>query len=228
MEENKNKSKILIIILLIIVIGLVGYLAYDKLILEKDAVSDIGTNCNNQNEDDNNQENQKDDSLKEEQLMNNSYETFKNNLIKSRMEQYNKYYRTMSISSECGDKVSYSARLEANGDLLISYYGDFAKEYNDYKLASNVLSFNIVTIGQGGCSMLYYINSDGTVSSVDTEYSFLNSSVNSRLKTFNNVGNLKNIVSIIAGDVGCSPDKFVCSGARVPLFIDIYGNVYNV
>ena len=200
MEKKRNSLMIVTIILLIASIGLLGFTISNKFLSNNDVKENLSDNCDS---DQNN-------------LTTNSYEIFKNNIIKSR-ETAKSFY----ASSSC-DNISYVVSIDKSGDLFISYFGDLEKKYNNYKLSSNVLSFNIVPTGQGGCSSLYFLNLDGSVSSVETEYAFLNaSSSTNELKIVNNIGNYKNIVSIVEGESGGM------SGARIPLFIDINGNVYS-
>ena len=189
--------------MLLIIVGLVGYIIYDKIIQDSNSnVPTIDNNSSNGND---------------------AFETFRSN-IKNNMKNNNNY--NISLFGEftpnsSNKKIQYRVSLNSKNELRISYYSGSTSQYNDYKLADDVLGFNIVSTGQGGLKTLYFINYDGSVSAIETEYTFLNDqNLNNKLEIRNNVGNLKNIVSIISGSTND------VSGANIPLFIDIYGNIH--
>ncbi len=130
----------------------------------------------------------------------NSYEIFSNNLKNSISSKYNKYNCNYDYIINDFITDGYSIILDNNNDFYVQYTNsELNNKYGKYKISENVLNFNLVKTGQNGVNMLYYINEDGTVSSADTEYSVAN---NEEITIKNNIGNYKNIVSIIDDTFG--------------------------
>lgn len=201
MEKNNKRLMILIAILCVLILGLVFYITYDK-------ISDVEKNENfvtdNKNELlDNEREN--------------SYKVFANNLNSqfSKFDSNNYCYKKVESNIVDG---GYSVWLDKDGNLFIKYFKDELNNlYGDYKIADKVLSFYIITSGNGGGNVLYFINSDGSVSQADVEYGIGNS--NSIDVT--NIG-YKNIVTIIEGTFGDGN-----TGVHGAIFIDIDGNIFS-
>jgi len=193
-----KKSSIIITILLILVLGLGGYIVYDKVLIE----NSLDTS---QNDDD-------------EKRKVNSYELFRNNLLKEREKSFaaddGYYYSTMADSAKTVNK-NYYIVLKSNGDLEVTESG------KTDVIGKNVLSFYVIYNELNGVDELYFINYDGSVSWV----SFVASEETNKYKITNNLGNLKEIVSIVSGDSHCQSTENVPCGGASPLFIDINGNV---
>ena len=149
---------------------------------------------------------------------NNSYELFAKNL-KSQFSKYddnNKNSICVNVN-EIGE--GYEVYLTKEQTLYVKYYNkELNDKYGEYKIADNVLSFNVVPTGQGGGNMLFFINEDGTVGSADTEYGI---GTNNQITVRKDLG-YKNIVSVISGVFG---NEF--TGVRGPIFIDINGNIFS-
>lgn len=125
------------------------------------------------------------------------------------------------------DDGYYDVSLKSDGDLLISHIGNLEKEYDKYKIASNVLNFYIIYDGMRGRDDLYYINSDGSVSYV--QYYLSESEERIKQKITNNYGSLKNIVSVISLEGRCDiqENHFYGNEEFSAFFIDINENVYG-
>lgn len=218
-EYWKKKNLVLItlvIILCLIVVALSGFIAYDKILNTKNNESQVIEN--NQKEDNTDENNIEEEKTKEENDTNeNLYEIFSNNLknsISNKYDSNNTNYKY--IKSDCV-KNGYLIELSPTGELFVNYSSDSMPK--NYKISDNVLSFYVINTGQDVCNTLYYINEDGTVSSAQTEYIITN---DENIDIKNNIGNFKNIVSIVEGIFG---DGYTCSHG--PIFIDINGNIYS-
>ena len=203
--ENKKNSKgliVLVIILIICVLGLTGYILYDK-----------------NNKSDNISLGNENKTTAEQKKENNNYKSFSSNLkseISKKYDSNNLNYQT--ISNEVV-KDGYEVFLTKENTLYVKYNNvELLSKYGKYKIADNVLNFYIISTGQGGGNTLYFINEDGTVGSADTEYSIENEN---QIKIKNDIG-YKNIVSIVNGTFG---DGY--SGVNGPIFIDIDGNIFS-
>lgn len=203
--ENKKNSKgliVLVIILIICVLGLTGYILYNK--------NHKGDSDNLVNE------NQK---TNEQTKENNIYKNFSSNLkseISKKYDSNNLNYQT--ISNEVV-KDGYEVFLTKENTLYVKYNNaNLLAKYGEYKIAENVLNFYIISTGQGGGNTLYFINEDGTVGSADTEYNIENEN---QINIKKDIG-YKNIVSIVNGTFG---DGY--SGVNGPIFIDIEGNIFS-
>lgn len=212
--ENKNNN-VLVIILLIVVVCLTGFIVYDKVSSNKNNFNPTENNGNNTNQ------NNQDNNVKE---TSNSFELFKNNLIKERKEKYDtskdKYIVNTDSAQTTYSAIKYNVRLNNNGDLEVSYIK------NDQTLtktiASNVLLYEITYAGNGGSKELFFIKEDGTVSQYQIES--LVDGYNGNIEVKNNLGNFKNIVAIISGTVK-ENDTTVSFN---PSFVDINGNILSL
>ena len=194
MENQKKSNNVLLIILVILVLGLGGFIVYDKVLKDNKPTEEIDVNNN----------------------LSNSYELFAKNL-KSQFSKYdinNKNY--LSVDSVIVG--SFEVYLTEEQDLIINYSNKELDDiFGNYKIADHVLSFNIISTGQGGGHTLYFINEDGTVGSADIEYWVTE---RKQIQVKKDLG-FKNIVNITGGTFG------EYSGARAPIFIDINGNIFS-
>lgn len=206
--ESKNKNTglvVIIVILLLAVIGLGGYIVYDKVL----------KNSSNETENNDNKpsDNLKDTDQNGQTTKNNNYQLFASNLKNefSKYDEKNRPYLNVISTIGNGNFIIY---LTENRELYIKYYNKDKKA--EHKIADNVLSFNAVTVGKGGGKMLYFINEDGTVGSADIEFG-----LEKEITVKKDLG-YKNIVSIVGGIFG--DEENVINDV---VFIDIDGNIYS-
>lgn len=122
----------------------------------------------------------------------------------------------VSIMSGVEDSLvgDYIVRLSNDGLLSIEY----SNESSVRNISDNVLSYYLINTGQDIGKTLFFIKEDGTVSMASIEYGY---SALSDIEIENNVNGLKDIVTILEGSYSEGE-----SGSHVPIFIDIYGNMY--
>lgn len=205
--ENKNNN-VLVIILLIVVVCLTGFIVYDNVSSNKNNSNPTENNGNNTNQ------NNQDNNVKE---TSNSFELFKNNLIKERKEKYDTSKDKYIVDSK--SEKDYTISLLANGDLKLKVNN---KSNKDKVIAKNVLLYEIAYVGQGGMKSVYFVKEDGTVSS----YFVDNYVTNGKDEAVNNnIGNFKDVIAIIPGTVELKNDP---SGGMEPNFIDINGNILSL
>lgn len=209
--ESKNKNTglvVIIVILLLAVIGLGGYIVYDKVLKD---LSNGTVNNDNKTSD-----NLKDNNQDGKTTKNNNYQLFASNLKNefSKFSSHNRPYLNVQSMMENGDYVVY---LTENQELYIKYYKEELKnKFGDYKITDKVIGYNVVPTGNGGGKMLYFINEDGTVGSADIE--FISSS---NIAVKKDLG-YKNIVSIVGGIFGLGG-----GGAYDVIFVDINGRIHS-
>ena len=205
--ENKNNN-VLVIILLIVVVCLTGFIVYDNVSSNKNNSNPTENNGNNTNQ------NNQDNNVKE---TSNSFELFKNNLIKERKEKYDTSKDKYIVDSK--SEKDYTISLLANGDLKLTVNN---KSNKDKVIAKNVLLYEITYVGNGGMKSVYFVKEDGTVSS----YFVDNYVTNGKDEAVNNnIGNFKDVIAIIPGMVELKNDP---SGGMEPNFIDINGNILSL
>lgn len=205
--ENKNNN-VLVIILLIVVVCLTGFIVYDNVSSNKNNSNPTENNGNNTNQ------NNQDNNVKE---TSNSFELFKNNLIKERKEKYDTSKDKYIVDSK--SEKDYTISLLANGDLKLTVNN---KSNKDKVIAKNVLLYEITYVGNGGMKSVYFVKEDGTVSS----YFVDNYVTNGKDEAVNNnIGNFKDVIAIIPGTVELKNDP---SGGMEPNFIDINGNILSL
>lgn len=205
MEQKNTGLIICIVILSLLVVGLGGFIIYDKVLNNKNIEKNQNNNevVNNQNQ---------------ENSSNNSYELFSKKL-KSQFSKYDdNNLNYMHVNSDIVED-GYEVYLTKNQSLFVRYFNSrLNAKLGEYKIADNVLSFNVVAAGQGGGNTLFFINEDGTVGSADTEYGI---ETNNQITIKKDIGH-KNIISIISGTFG---DEY--TGFEGPIFIDINGNILS-
>ena len=205
--ENKNNN-VLVIILLIVVVCLTGFIVYDNVSSNKNNSNPTENNGNNTNQ------NNQDNNVKE---TSNSFELFKNNLIKERKEKYDTSKDKYIVDSK--SEKDYTISLLANGDLKLTVNN---KSNKDKVIAKNVLLYEIAYVGQGGMKSVYFVKEDGTVSSYFVD-NYVTNGKDEEVK--NNIGNFKDVIAIIPGTVELKNDP---SGGMEPNFIDINGNILSL
>ncbi len=200
------KKNIVIVILLILVLGLAGYLGYDKFLSEK-AVENASDNTNSEIADTTKADNTEND-----------YQIFAKNL-KSQLSRYDENNLNRQFVNNDNVRYPYTIYLNENGSLFVKYSNsELNAKYGDYKISDDVLSFYVIETGNGGMSMLYFINDDGTVGSANVHFI---EGATDQITVKKDIG-YKNIVSIVSGSFG---DGY--SGAQGPIFIDINGNIFS-
>lgn len=111
---------------------------------------------------------------------------------------------------------SYSLDLDSNGNLSIQFTDEKLEEtYATDKLATDIIAYYNIFIGQDASRVLYVIKSDGTLwrTSIEPVCWEENYQI-----SFEKESKYKNIVSIV-GSFG--------PGAMQPLFIDIEGKIFE-
>lgn len=197
--EKKNTWLIIILSFLVVILG--GYVFFDNY---KDRL------LINENDELNNEDTNIDGNIK------NNYSIFANNLKENVSNFGNKNY--LFVSNSVIDD-GYEVYMDNNGDLFIKYFDDsLSVKFGNYKISSNVLSFNVVGVGNGGGNNLYFINENGTVGSADIEFGVMN---DGKITVNKDLG-YKNIVNIVSGTFD---DGY--TGVHGPLFIDINGNIFS-
>jgi len=201
MVENKNNILIaFMIILVFIVLGLLGYIVYDKVILD-----DNDTNISNVDKGNNVE-------LSADELYANYLKKLKNNLN----EVYKEYDAEVSIDSNSyvWDK-GYNFTITKDGRLLMTLLPEeYEEKYNNYELSKNVLQMFLVETGNGGYKTLYFIKEDGSLNSFCIEC-ISNDKFEIKKEKY------KNIVNVVE-----TLFDLTYSGAYGPVFIDIKGNTY--
>ena len=218
--ENKNKKYIVLVtILMILVLGLGGFIVYDKVLKE-----DKTTNNENSNSENSNNENT---NVSE---TSNPFELFRNNLIQERNEKFDES-KDRSLSYSLNEKTAmgnyfYELSLNKDGDLIVNFsQSDLIDRYgNSVVLAHNVLLFNSVNVGNGGMKVLYFVKEDGTVSSINLEQQL---EVKGDFNVTDNVGNFKDIINIIPSSIDLNNAEISDSTVQ-PFFIDINGKIFTL
>ncbi|MBQ2946570.1 MAG: hypothetical protein IJE04_01795 [Bacilli bacterium] len=197
-------KNIVITILAMLVLGLGGFLVYDK-IIDKEEETPI-ENGNHENGD------------SAQGLSTNSYKNFSKKL-KEQFSKYNLNNYSYQYIENGIIKDGYVVYLDSNGSLFVKYNNvELNNKYGNYKIADNVLSFYAINVGQDVGNVLYFINADGSVGSADTEYGVV---LDNQLLIRKDLG-YKNIVSIVNGTFGDG-----LSNVHGPIFIDIDGNIFS-
>ena len=165
-----------------------------------------------------------DDGLKKEYddiKSNLSYQIFKDNFIKNRVE----YYDNTKDREYFERGPSGYIKLDNNGNL---YY---QKDNQKINIATNVLNYEFLYDGNGGQKTLYLLKEDGTVSFADGIMLVPSNNneliIDDNIDIHNNVGGYKNIVSFIEANSSYCGNQ-ICDDIASPIFIDIEGNMHNI
>lgn len=216
MENKKSMGTgitILIVILIVCVLGMGSFIVYDKAIMN----NNVNSNEKNNNKNEENGVSSKD--YNSEKNINNSYELFAENL----KAQISKIYNESNDGEISSWNDKYTIKMDKNRSLYITYHDSkLNKQFNNYKIADNILSYYVVQTGQGGGKTLYFINENGTVGSADIEYGVLYSTDDVKQIPVKKDLGYKNIVSVIEAGFGVS-----VSGISEAIFIDINGNMFS-
>ena len=186
----------IITILVILVLGLGGFILYDKVLKEDKSIKTE----------------EKEQTQKEENA-DLAYKNYIKNLKNSRNSLKNNSFRYEVNSDGNPDAYSYIFTIDQNGDLLFNLYE--SDIYNDYKISSNVLSAFIVNVGQYTYHDLYFIKEDGHLYNFGIDSFIQNGKLNITKV------NKNNIVNVVTGSV--SYDGI--TGTMEPIFIDVEGNI---
>jgi len=137
------KKNIVIVLLTICVLGLGGFLVYDKVLKEEK----VETFNNKKTE--------------EKFNVDLAYEKYINNLVKFRNNETGPY-GTFYVEG-IGDSFSeeYFFEINKNGDLITGKAG--LSSFDSNKIDSNVVNMFLIESGQGGDQSLYYLKEDGTL-----------------------------------------------------------------
>lgn len=207
--EEKQKSKeciFLIVILIIVIMGLIGYIVYDKNSYNQNFSNDTIMKTDNEISDKN----------IDTETTNNLYNKYLNNLKTNITKNYDNFNNNYEYVENLETGLEYSLKIEKNGDLNLSFYNeDLKQKYNNYKLSGDVLTMFLIQVGQAGFYNVYFLKNDGTIFSQCIDCLALEDVA---LKK----ENYKNIVNIIQGGFDME-----YSGVDGPIFIDIEGNIYT-
>lgn len=145
----------------------------------------------------------------------NSYEKYVKNMISERQSKFEDrvLYRSTVDSDIINER--YMIELTKDGELSVEYFNN----YESKVIATGVLNYYLINVGQESGKVLYFINEDGTVGKVSNiEYN--HTSIDD-ISVEQKINNLTNIVTIVDGSFSEG-----LSGHRGPIFIDINGNIY--
>lgn len=218
------KKNICIIVLLLCVIGLGGYLSYDKFFKEEKEVEKSDKNL-----------------AKNKDTVDERYKSFIDNYKneinneKTEIDKWNEGSGNASDSltiskyfiCRTDDATEFNAASDScnqfgndydvvllNGKLTVNYKDEELKSIfgKVYLIATDVWNFEMVYTGNGGFRNLYFIKNDGTVGMANVELGALDK----KIEIENNYKGYKNIVNILEGTSG---------GGSYAMFIDINGNI---
>ncbi len=215
------KKNGVITILVLIILGLGGYITYDKF-LEKEDINNKKDVVNNVIKNEGNIKNETSDDRYNDYLKN--LENAINNHFQkvpdisddelSKLD-YKKYYSQQSYCGSTADSgIEYCISLD-NKILNLKLSNN---EESTVKLSDNVLNYFIVSTGQYGYKNLYYITTTGKLYEVDHEMQIDEAVDNLNKKELN----LKNIVNVIGVNAG------LLSSSGDVAFIDIDGNLFTI
>lgn len=191
---NKKNSNLIIIILIVLVIGLVGFICYDKLLNNKD-------NNNIENKDEQNKIENKDEQ-NNTQLTYSEFATKRINLLKQ-MASWQDEKDNIIVLSDFYSTDSYYFRAELSNDLELSIrYFSNNNGFSLKKIANNVIDFKFVNSGPDEKKMLCFIYNDGTIGYASFS-NFFNEEPD-EIKVTEKVEGFSDIVSIesVAHDLG--------------------------
>jgi hypothetical protein len=211
MEENKKHSNWLAVILILLVIGLGGYIVYDKVVKPYCTANTKVTSSSKTTTNKTVSTPQKEYSADE--LYAKYLKNLKTNL--SNIDTNKDANVAISSNSYIFDGY-YSFKIDKDGNLLMTIDDkNYNSKYNNYVLSKNVLQMFLVNFGNGGYKTLYFIKEDGTLNKLcveciaDGQFSITQDSH-------------KNIVNIVSANIDISK-----GGSWTPIFIDIEGNTFT-
>ena len=225
MEENKSKNGIGVTILLIIGIIVIALLCTLVYILQSNNNKKLATDSDNNekiiNELRTEITNLKNELENKNMTSDEKYAIFLKNLknkvksLKGPSNIWGNY--TFSLL----DKGSYSVELNSSCKLSISFTDkDLEKEFGTASLATDVVAFYSIYVGNDGGQYLYFIKSDGTLWKADIdELAWGGKNINiEQIKEYKNIVSIMQIYDAVEEDY---------PGSMNALFIDIDGNTYS-
>lgn len=142
------------------------------------------------------------------------YSDFAEKMISERQSKFGDGILNRSTIESKIINSTYTVELSKDGELSVIY----SDELGSKALASNVLNYFLINVGQESGKVLYFINEDGTVGKVSNiEYHRISLDD----VTVEKVENLSNIVMVTEGSFSDG-----MSGHRGPIFIDIDGSIF--
>ena len=204
--ENNKKSKALTIILVLIIIGLSGYLVYDKFITTDE------TTTTKETKEETKKTTANETKFKSENKIEDLYKSYLDNLKKDITTKYNDNNYNV-INGKYYNDTLYTFSITKDLDLVFTSYDS---KFNQYKVSDNVLNMFIVETGNGGFKTLYFIKSDGSLNSLAID------SIADTGKIDVKKENKEYIVNVTTGGFDLNE-----SGAYGPIFIDVKGNVFT-
>lgn len=198
MEERKNSNiglAVLITVLVMLVLGLSGFIVYDKVIKQE-------SNSNNTS---NIVENNEQTDIIEDRNAYNTDDIYRKYLetLKNKVGNLEKNKLAVSGTTLLKD-ISFRFNIDSTFKL------SFQSDKENYKVSDSVLDMFLVEEGNGGYQYLYFITDDGKVHDVCVDCILFEND-----KTIHNYA-LKNIVKVSTIEL---------TGAFSPIFTDIDGNL---
>ena len=209
--EKKNTGLIItIVVLVVLLLGLFGYVCYDKFYLDKK--DDASKVDNKTNENVNTTDNFKVFAKK-----------LKANRVKQMQEDSKNNISTNAdvYTSANSDIGYYSILLTDDGTLSVSYDNKNLKKY-DTTIDSNVLFYELVNFGNGGYKTLLYVKEDGRLYSASVEYDVYSENKKAVGSLY---GDYKDIV-LIRQVSRLDKTDGVTTGFKDLELVDINGNTY--
>ena len=211
MENQKNNGGLitLVIILLLLVLGLGGYIVYDKLLRNN---SESNTESNNAT---------------------NNTALYNYNLTKRTTNQAISQGYIEILADIEGNAYLYTVgNLDYEKDSQVKEniknlekqfktyspkgytYFDGSTELKAYKLnVTNVLTVYYVHMGNGGFSYFVFVKDNGTLSYLSYDKIIYNGEINLK-----NIDNIENIVSIVENEYSLTPYAITSNGSEISLY----------
>ena len=217
--ENKNTGLISIIVILsLLVVGLGGFVIYDK-VLSNNKIED--NNIDNNNDNSNND-------IKEEDNKDYQYNLAK----RTELQAARNGYVEVVVDTEGNAYLSLIGNLDYEDDehlknnllkLQKSFKYHSPKNYisrgnektlNSYKLdIEKVLTVYFVNMGNGGSSYFVFIKENGTLSYLSNDSIIYNGEINLK-----NINSLDNVVSVVENTYNMTPYAIDLNGTEISLY----------
>lgn len=227
MERENTGLVVLVIILSLLVVGLGGFIVYDKVLSNNEVENNDNNETNNIA--DNTQTNQNEDAKTNKEENKN----YQHNLTKrTDLQAVRNGYVEIIVDTEGNAYLTLIGNLdyEDNKDLknnllkleksfkkyspknYISYGG--VKTLNAYKLnVEKVLTTYFVNMGNGGSSYFVFVKENGTLSYLSNDSIIYNGEI-----SLKNISNLNNIVSIVENTYTLTPYAIDLNGNEISLY----------
>lgn len=217
--ENKNTGLISIIVILsLLVVGLGGFVIYDK-VLSNDKIED--NNIDNNNDNSNND-------IKEDDNKDYQYNLTK----RTELQAVRNGYVEVVVDTDGNAYLSLIGNLDYEDDeylknnllkLQKSFKNYSPKNYishgnkktlNSYKLdIEKVLTVYFVNMGNGGSSYFVFIKENGTLSYLSNDSIIYNGEINLK-----NINSLDNVVSVVENTYTMTPYAIDLNGTEISLY----------